>query len=1214
SEFSISNLDAVNDGFSVGGNVNMQGNSLTNIGSATLGWTNLTNYPAGCASDEAVQVVGDTIGCTSLNPGGTVETTGASKGQVAFFIDSENVTGSSNLYWNNSETRLGIGTNTPSSALDVNGGASLSGNLDIGSNNINSINALQGGSGQDIQFNSGNINLRDTSNNNVLRAMDGGNVQIPNGDLSVSGALVDSGSSSKITMSGGGGDNIDLVNANGVTSLEVMANPAVVNIEAGELAGGRNQDFIIHANRGSTESTEGNIKLQTLDSAGDSFVTGLQVTSNGASPNVEIPNGNLQMDNNTITDVGSPSDPYDAVPKQYVDTSDNTISDNQNLQDVLSRGSAGGGQAIRDISALNITDVANFTSSGVSIYQPLSVESSGPLSVSSGIEMTDTSTNTIESYSTMYLQTSSASPTDIVLQPTGQVGIDSDLETTGNVTVGGNLDVSGGTITGLETLNLARIEDGTGDDLIEVGNRIDMNSNTITGLPTPSAGSDAATKNYVDSSDANSDEQVAVDSSASPGYIGAGSGSGVLRTAAPLTYTDNGGNVQIGVQVAKDIVAGSGLTGGANNVLTGADSDVSLSLDSAVAGNQLTYSSGTLAVSEGSGSGLDADTLDGVQLANINWGDVAMAQSDISLADVGAADTNLQMNGYWVSNDGDNEGLYVDTSGNVGVGTNNPQELMDVNGDLRVRGDLDVWGNITNTNVNNLNVNGSILPPQGYDATFDIGSSSRRWRDAYFSGSLTLAGTEFTESNLDALADGTIQDSEAADSLTVGTSGTVQAEAISQEGASSGQALEWDGSNWQPATDNVGDSSQNNEIQTLSEVNGSSSASSFTEHRIDISDTSNDAVIKDYYETDTTNSVNKDLVAGSGLGGGADNVLPGSDSDVAVSINAGPGLGTSSDNTVVNTGTGLTVSSDQVQHSDTSTQSDISQSGGSVVQGIDVDGMGHTTTIRTTDLDNRYYTESTANNTFVEQTGDSMSGNLDVNANIYADNHGFGGTPQIAVAVGDTDTGLHSDTDGRLEFWTNNNERFSLSGELKSQGANLDMSGNSIQNFFASKCGAGKVVEKVNADGSYSCVDIVGEQHDLYVNESGDTLTGDLTMNGNDIRKAGVVNATDLQIMGESTDALYVDDSGDAMSGNLNMQNNDLTNVDQVRVQDAGSSPGQAMVEVGDDAYLTDVDSANTVAVQGQTDSTQATIELGSGGAKVSGSSSGETCIGDQCT
>jgi hypothetical protein len=33
---------------------------------------------------------------------------------------------------------------------------------------------------------------------------------------------------------------------------------------------------------------------------------------------------------------------------------------------------------------------------------------------------------------------------------------------------------------------------------------------------------------------------------------------------------------------------------------------------------------------------------------------------------------NLKMNGFWVSNDGDNEGVYVDTAGKVGIGTSSP--------------------------------------------------------------------------------------------------------------------------------------------------------------------------------------------------------------------------------------------------------------------------------------------------------------------------------------------------------------------------------------------------------------------------------------------------------------------------------------------------------------------------------------------------------------
>lgn len=37
---------------------------------------------------------------------------------------------------------------------------------------------------------------------------------------------------------------------------------------------------------------------------------------------------------------------------------------------------------------------------------------------------------------------------------------------------------------------------------------------------------------------------------------------------------------------------------------------------------------------------------------------------------------------------------------------------------------------------------------------------------------------------------------------------------------------------------------------------------------------------------------------------------------------------------------------------------------------------------------------------------------------LYVDNHGFGGTPNIALPIGDTDTGLHTNTDGVLQLYS----------------------------------------------------------------------------------------------------------------------------------------------------------------------------------------------------
>lgn len=51
---------------------------------------------------------------------------------------------------------------------------------------------------------------------------------------------------------------------------------------------------------------------------------------------------NLNAGNNTISDVGPAEDPFDAVNKSYVDQNDDTVSDDQNLEDVLSRGNSPG--------------------------------------------------------------------------------------------------------------------------------------------------------------------------------------------------------------------------------------------------------------------------------------------------------------------------------------------------------------------------------------------------------------------------------------------------------------------------------------------------------------------------------------------------------------------------------------------------------------------------------------------------------------------------------------------------------------------------------------------------------------------------------------------------------------------------------------------------------------------------------------------------------
>lgn len=48
------------------------------------------------------------------------------------------------------------------------------------------------------------------------------------------------------------------------------------------------------------------------------------------------------------------------------------------------------------------------------------------------------------------------------------------------------------------------------------------------------------------------------------------------------------------------------------------------------------------------------------------------------------ATTNIELNGNWLSNDGGNEGIYVNASGEVGIGTDNPQAELDLRGSLSI--------------------------------------------------------------------------------------------------------------------------------------------------------------------------------------------------------------------------------------------------------------------------------------------------------------------------------------------------------------------------------------------------------------------------------------------------------------------------------------------------------------------------------------------------
>jgi len=107
---------------------------------------------------------------------------------------------------------------------------------------------------------------------------------------------------------------------------------------------------------------------------------------------------------------------------------------------------------------------------------------------------------------------------------------------------------------------------------------------------------------------------------------------------------------------------------------------------------------------------------------------------------------------------------------------------------------------------------------------------------------------------------------------------------------------------------------------------------------------------------------------------------------------------------------------------------------------------------------------------------------------------------------------------------------------------NLDLNGNlNVNNQLtvgSTVCNTGQYI-----DGDGSCTSVTGETSGEYVNEAGDTMTGDLNMQGNSVQNVGILNASTIQIDGNDIGGLFVDESGDSMSGNLNMQNHHIDNL-----------------------------------------------------------------------
>ncbi|MEM6261628.1 MAG: kelch repeat-containing protein [Bacteroidota bacterium] len=172
------------------------------------------------------------------------------------------------------------------------------------------------------------------------------------------------------------------------------------------------------------------------------------------------------------------------------------------------------------------------------------------------------------------------------------------------------------------------------------------------------------------------------------GYVGTGSGPSCLKNDF-WEFATKYNLDAVGTITATQFVGdGSGLTGTDDN-LGNHTATQSLQLD----GNWLSNdgdNEGVFVLPNGN-VGISTDTpstaleVNGTVTATAFSGD-GSALTNVPGDDMGnhLATQNLQLDGNWLSHDGDNEGVFVRNNGSVGIGTNAPSEKLEVKGNTRL--------------------------------------------------------------------------------------------------------------------------------------------------------------------------------------------------------------------------------------------------------------------------------------------------------------------------------------------------------------------------------------------------------------------------------------------------------------------------------------------------------------------------------------------------
>jgi hypothetical protein len=170
-----------------------------------------------------------------------------------------------------------------------------------------------------------------------------------------------------------------------------------------------------------------------------------------------------------------------------------------------------------------------------------------------------------------------------------------------------------------------------------------------------------------------------------------------------------------------------------------------------------------------------------------------------------------------------------------------------------------------------------------------------------------------------------------------------------------------------------------------------------------------------------------------------------------------------------------------LSHSDTSSQSSVNNSSGTVIQDVTLDTYGHVTSLGSVNLDSRYFTESESDNRYVLKAGGTFEGDVTVEGRLQADD------------------GFSSDGANAFHSWralqnttSSSNQYYRIARISGSQSSRfiIEIAGRSTSYGDNALPAFGKIVGQLNNDNNYDIVYYNASATDEVVDEVGQVDVG----------------------------------------------------------------------------------------------------------------------------